>query len=993
MAPPRTPREPSIERSTEYEEFMAKLTAYHEERGTTDVFNPQPRIGNRHADLYKLYKAVTERGGYDNVTAERLWKVVGQELKLVIGPQSGHAQLTYMTKTAYYKNLAAYEISTFHKKEPPPRNILEDVSAGGGGLLNRTTENYVKPGRDSTSFADGQQSSGSEDEASKTPKDAKTEQEDPGSGAGRVTRGLRQAPPQRVLFQPDVSSSRQTRHSTTSSAHSPQPAATTYNSVYAPRESSVSLFTNYEPKPPTVLTLRPVITPSNNPGLFQEQQRRQKEAAAAKSGKTAQNYKGMMLPGTGFEGPNIYVRTLLALRSGIPEEQNYALHHLVKISHERGDKYKFEAFPGLAEGLIEKALEVSSVFYDVKWEISFKDDGSMHPTHTLDGIRGTKDILRRLQDLMRIEPSDEMETAESSQRMNNINEAGLVLRNMVTLEDNAEYLSRLFPVRDFICIVLNLPPRSSVVELQHYALDIAEHLTKYFALEADDPFYLSLLAQLKGDDRGKILTALRAISRLSMNLEENNHLRGVPLSTIQLIFQWTLIDDEELVNACLDFLYQYTAVADNVEAMLEGLNVDALINQCVRLLLYGAKETEAKSMTKAPLKGPPATEIPQIPRDLLEQLLQYDEPERSAHWLRASFEEDPHSDITQIALWQAYQARFAEFITPQRMLLPAADFIKNVSTTFAGANAQVLNGPVQKFIIKGIRPRRAPMDPQGRLYTRCLWTLDNNRTCGAFLPDAPRLWTHILSHHLRVPFLPNSSSQFSLTPPHTLSRPYTCRWSTCHLSPPLPSSASAATTQDPFKIGQHIKTHLPSTTTSTTTSDPAIPTWIPNQTPSSRAGLHPNKRPDKHFPSAPPNANGDIPGEFRTQIWLNTATDERGDAAGVPLTAVLVLRNIARNLPRPRSRAGDALVSGGNSAWLGGAGIGAGRGGPGAGGAGMGDAMDEDGLLDATTDADPNYMIRLFGPVRERLWYVMAHNRPLAGYLADLNAVIAEGGG
>ena len=76
-------------------------------------------------------------------------------------------------------------------------------------------------------------------------------------------------------------------------------------------------------------------------------------------------------------GPNIYVRCLLALKSKIPAEQDYALHHLVKISMERGDKYRFESFPGLAEALIEKMLEVSSLFYDVEWEVSYLGNNGM----------------------------------------------------------------------------------------------------------------------------------------------------------------------------------------------------------------------------------------------------------------------------------------------------------------------------------------------------------------------------------------------------------------------------------------------------------------------------------------------------------------------------------------------------------------------------------------------------------------------------------------
>ncbi len=743
--------------------------------------------------------------------------------------------------------------------------------------------------------------------------------------------GLRQAPPQRVLFQPNLSSSRQTRHSS-GNTHSPQPAAPTsggaysYNASSNPNNMSFTI-ANYEPRPQMPLTLRGVITPGNNLSLFKERQRTMKEATAPKSAKSLPSHKGLMLPGSkspqarttfganyhpaGFDGPNIYIRTLMALQSKIPNEQDYALHHLVKISHERGDKYKFEAFPGLAEALIEMVLEVSSLFYNVHWEISYEEDGASSQPHCLNGMSGTADILQRIQSLQPLDTSDDMMTEEFNQKLTMINEAGLVIRNMAMLEENADYLSRQYPLRDFLCIALNLPHRAAVVELQHYALDIAEQLTRHWSLDAEDPLYISLLRQLDGTDRGAILTALRAISRISMNLEENNRLKGVPISTVESISEWTLLEDEELVHACLDFLYQFTAVIDNVELMLEQMHMGGLINQLVRLLLHGAKEVETRLMLKPPVKGKAATKISTIPLDLLEQILKFEEPERSSHWLRACFEEDAESDITQIALWQAYQSRFSEFNTPQHVLLPAAEFIKNVSTTFTGANAQVINGPNPKFIIKGIRPRHLLMDPKGRLYARCLWKPPGDKdACGEFLLKPKQMWEHLINAHIKIP--KHEDGRYDFTPSTTPK--HDCHWGECR------RFAATGGSTSPYEIGMHIKTHLPDT--------------------SKKAPLR-----AKHNRSVGP----DTPQEavYQTHLWLNTQVDERGDAAGLPLTSALVLRNLARNLPK---------------------------------------------IVEGETE-EGGWMRKLFGPVRERLWFVMAHNRPLAGYMADLMAVITAGGG
>lgn len=64
----------------------------------------------------------------------------GQDHLLQIS--SVRPRLPIAVKQADRELQRAYEISTIHNKEPPPREILEDISARGGNLLTRTIENY-----------------------------------------------------------------------------------------------------------------------------------------------------------------------------------------------------------------------------------------------------------------------------------------------------------------------------------------------------------------------------------------------------------------------------------------------------------------------------------------------------------------------------------------------------------------------------------------------------------------------------------------------------------------------------------------------------------------------------------------------------------------------------------------------------------------------------------------------------------------------------------
>ncbi|KAF8858050.1 hypothetical protein BDZ45DRAFT_623031 [Acephala macrosclerotiorum] len=909
MAPPR------ISSPAEYDAFIKKLAAYHEKRGTH--FEPNPKVGNKPIDLLQLFNAVVEHGGYDRVSDEKLaWRKISTDFGL---PTANLPAVAFSLKTVFYKNLAAYEISTVHGREPPPREILEDITAKGAALLSRTLENYRPSARREAGALGNENSEASGDDGTPA-RDRNGSEETPGSG-GRVTRGLRQAPPQRILFQPDVGPSRPSRNvSATSHAPSPQHANHQHHQQQQPRGASTSYnpssntenmslaVANYEPRMYHPLTLRPVITPGNNPVEFARRQKALKDAAAGKPLVSKQG--GIMLPGTGFDGPNIYVRCLCALRSGIPSEQDYALHHLVKISMERGDKYRFEGFPGLAEALVEKVLEVASLFYKVDWQVAHTED-ELIGTTTLNGIDGTPDILQRISSLQKREVDDNIQTAEFADKMLQINEAALTLRNMVMLEDNAYYVSELSSLRDLLSIVLNLPMADSVVELKHYALDIAEQLTKYLHLDENDPLYISLLAQLQSDDRGAILTALRAISRISMNLEENNLLKGVPAPVIQNIIDWTLLNDDDLAHACLDFLYQYTAVVDNVDFLLTHIRVDPLVNQLVRLLTQGAKTIEREFAYGRESRLPPPPGIAALPQDLLPDLLKLEEPDRSSQWLRCLFEEDPDEAITQIALWQAYQACFTPTVAQTgHPLLPAAEFIKNVSTTFADkAAAQVQPGVVQKFIIKGIRMRRVPVGFNGEEAYGCAWRINSSETCREHFMSPKHLFQHILKAHLGA--TQNEDGKFE----NTSGRQYTCLWGGCKRFNGAPATSL-------LQIANHIKVHLAPKPATRKDTD----------------GQPPAKRLKPSYIISPPKQ------AFTYQL---TATDERNDAAGIPLSAVLVLRNLARNVAK--TEAEDVALKG------------------------------EGGV---------SWVDRLFKPVEQRLFEVMTHNKSLTIYMTDLlNAI------
>lgn len=538
----------------------------------------------------------------------------------------------------------------------------------------------------------------------------------------------------------------------------------------------------------------------------------------------------------------------------------------MKISFERGDKYKFDSFPGLAEGLVEKALQIGSLFYYVNWTVSWDSFAESNDVGCLDGNYGTPDILERIENLIEREIPDVIQTEKFADEMVLTTEAVLTIRNMVTLPENAHNMSDFHPVKDLICILLQLPARDSLTEVKQLALDIAEQLTPFMILESDDPLYKSLLSQLVSEDRGTILTALRALGRISVNLEATNKLGEVPSPVLQRIVNWLLLNDDELIDACLDFLYQYTAVVPNLDNLVRSIVPDNLVQQLIRLLAHGARKYTRDYTIEQEQRLPAKDDIAPMPDDLLQEMLRLEEPDRVHQWVKCFFEEDNRSFITQLAAWQAYQSAFATPLkTINQPMITPADFIRNSTSVYKDSNAQVLRepgDPQQKFIIHGIRARPRPLAFDGSEYGRCLWAMNTdkkNEKCGHFYLKQEEMWNHILNTHLNEQR--GANGQYT-----NAEKEFQCTWGECtKYEKPIKMNLQS--------FARHITTH--------------ISTMIPGPN-----AVHRHQRSQWIVPAKTMSIVLEETPTFRDE----RTPDAPSQAGGIPLSAVLVLRNIARNV-------------------------------------------------------------------------------------------------
>ncbi|XP_010874684.2 AT-rich interactive domain-containing protein 5A isoform X2 [Esox lucius] len=93
--------------------FVARLHCYMKDRGTP--IERIPHLGFKQINLWKIYKAVEKLGGYDSVTARRLWKNVYDEL----GGSPGSTSAATCTRRHYERLVLPFERQLRGEEDKP----------------------------------------------------------------------------------------------------------------------------------------------------------------------------------------------------------------------------------------------------------------------------------------------------------------------------------------------------------------------------------------------------------------------------------------------------------------------------------------------------------------------------------------------------------------------------------------------------------------------------------------------------------------------------------------------------------------------------------------------------------------------------------------------------------------------------------------------------------------------------------------------------------
>ncbi|OAX43029.1 hypothetical protein K503DRAFT_242475 [Rhizopogon vinicolor AM-OR11-026] len=446
-------------------------------------------------------------------------------------------------------------------------------------------------------------------------------------------------------------------------------------------------------------------------------------------------------------------RMVLSIRSGIHSEIAWALDRLYRLC--ANDQFILKTIPGLTDALFE-------------WPEWYAAEGYLvAEKYRLFAMPDTEDRKRR-----------------------HALESIFILRNSATNEPNAYELAhhpRTLPLL-FDALSNLIPDTDMNAEFVLNAMELLQAISagvvlRGFTSKLKDP--LPTLLQIAGhsSNRSLIIASLSLLAQLFSNTQNIIRLdKDSPALTASLRYL-PLFVDRPLVEASLNYLYAHLSHSPMAKAFLHHPLMPSTLRVLVSFLLSEQVEETVNLDISADTRAIPATSVVTPIHDLtkeeLETLIPMPEPQRCYEWMKIMFVATPEGELTQVDFWNLYKDAFTPFADHHPVLV-ASDVIKNVNVVFPQAQAMVLPGPPQRFIVRGVDRRK---DTQVAPRFKCLW---DRSQCSAAPFETPRdLYEHILEH---------LESSENPEPP--------CLWATCPLQP-TPKQ----------QLRPHILTHLSSSQT------------------------------------------------------------------------------------------------------------------------------------------------------------------------------------
>ncbi|KAF8140590.1 hypothetical protein EV363DRAFT_1251276 [Boletus edulis] len=444
-------------------------------------------------------------------------------------------------------------------------------------------------------------------------------------------------------------------------------------------------------------------------------------------------------------------RMVLSLRSTINTEIGWALDRLHRLC--TNDLFMLKSLPGLTNALFD-------------WPEWYAREGHFesenYPFFSL--------------------------SPEADRRRRHAIESLFVLRNSATNEPNALELAECRRTQPLIFdALINLDPDSDANT--EFILNIIELLQSISfrivlpPLDSGERNPLQTLLRIAGHspNRTLIVSALSVLGQLFLYPPNVSRLQADSPALEASIRYLPLFMDKPLVEASLNYLYAHLSHPPMGKAFLLHPSMPSTLKVLVSLLLVEQVEEEVSVDITGSVRTIPANTTFAAPdHDLtseeLDRLLPLPEPTRCYEWMKTMFVAEPECELTQVDFWNLYKDAFSPHVELFPVLV-ASEVIKNVNTVFEHAQAMVLPGPPQRFVVRGVSRRK---ETQASQQFKCQW--DRSQCSAPPSSSAGELYDHLIQHV------------------NDLEASYgSCHWSTCGAAR-MPKSY----------LRLHVLTHIPS---------------------------------------------------------------------------------------------------------------------------------------------------------------------------------------
>ncbi|KAI8816714.1 uncharacterized protein EV422DRAFT_571470 [Fimicolochytrium jonesii] len=544
-------------------------------------------------------------------------------------------------------------------------------------------------------------------------------------------------------------------------------------------------------------------------------------------------------------------RLKLALASQLPNEVDWAFTKLVRLS------YVKNFYLGVLPGVLEEILEHAS---PILGEMEIRKQGGHIETQTKSGG-----------EIPTITGKSLLHSSTLAIKLERCLQVLHIIRNLAFYPDNALYFSKDFTLLTYISKGLALPFATMYLDIKHQSFEVLEQLSPFILLQGPNDYFLAVLRQTAlQDDKSLIISAARTLTAFCANEINAKILVASDMKPIITRFlQLLLVPDEELVTAVLDWFYEFSNLGEEAcVSIVEGAEYNAL-KLLVKFLAW-------QGFGKRPTGPPPSHTTPVVPPGT-----------RPRSFSSAAKALTPTSVVNGapplVNGVPKYQAPMpdsnaavpmtgVEYAPPVGTPISSIPGVPGYSQPPIGSAypAYALPAPVPlpyhlpgdlQHLYPANDQSSAPMDtapPQPQLdATTAPWPCWWNRTahsnanegCRQCFATKAELFAHLQHDHLA-----HGSDQAHDG----------CRWKGC--------SSGKGQRWAPNKILRHITTHFGDT-----------PNGSPSKT-TSESHTHAKLVAQERRPS--------FPGSYVAPL---SASGPEDDLRGIPLTAMLVLRNLARS--------------------------------------------------------------------------------------------------